>query len=308
MQYGKTDAAQVAQHNDNLLRAQTYANQASAEANMGRDFGMNAEAVQNAVAAARANGGWGRDQQINAVNRLFATGTGFDNQRQASESIARVAGRNEDLAAAIAGAGNGITDKVGRSDLKIGFGEFMNLYRDQVNNGGPLSDDRYSRATLQALRGNDAVSMARGKPRSMQNAMDALAVELRRATADAQQAPRTNPDGSAIVNDRGLNTQQVAREEVGRLTGMIQQYQNAGMYSSPVNIQAVDERVVQPNVQVINNVSQRTGAPVRQMVGRDQQGNPIYRRNNASDPNVSRGYQQQQPRSMYDPNDPNRQP
>jgi hypothetical protein len=312
MQYAKTDAAQVAQHNDRLLQAQTYANERSARQNMGRDFGINdPQQVESAIAAARANGGWGRDQQVNAVNRLFSTGTGFETQRQASETIARVAGRNEDLAAAIAGAGNGVTDKVGRSDLKIGFGEYMNLYRDQMqgNQGAPLENDRYSQATLQALRGNDAVSMSRGKPRAVANAMDALAVELRRATAESRQGPRTDQDtGAVILNAAGLNTQQAAREEVGRLTGMIQQYQNAGMYASPVNVQAVDERVVQPNAQLITNVTQRTGQVQNPVVGRDAQGNPVRRRNNAHDPNVSRGYQQQQPRSMYDPNDPNRQP
>jgi hypothetical protein len=308
MAYAKSDAAQVAQHNDDLLRAQTYANEATARRNMANDFGMSAQAVEAAVGAARANGGFGRDQQVNAVNRLFNTGTGWDNQRQASEAIARVAGGNRNLAAAMIGAGNGVTDKVGRSDLKIGFGEYLNLYDEQTQADAPLGDDRFARATMQAVLGNDAVSMARGKPRAMGNVMPVLAEALQRA----QQTAATPGDfrdnnGQIIYDDQGRTMQEQARAEMGRLTGVVEQYQNAGMYSSPVNITHVQEGAVAPTVNITQEVRQSAGEftptydpNTGQRTGRT----PNLNR----DPNVEAGYNQQHPRSMYDPNDPNRQP
>lgn len=305
MKYAKTDSAQVAQHNDLLLRAQTYANEASARRNMERDFGMRGPAIESAIAAARANGGFGRDQQINAVNRLFATGTGFDNQRQASEAIARVAGNNQDLAAAIAGAGNSATSGVGRYDLKIGFGEYMNLYNEQRAQGGRLSDDRLSQATLKAIEGNDAVAFARGKPTGMKNTMAVLATELRRNEINANAAPQVDVNGDVILNAEGMNTQQAARVELGRLTGMVQQFQNSGMYSSPVNIQSVENIAVRPNVNVIQTVQSQSGDTIT--VRDPATGNPVQVPNYNRDQFVERGYQEQQPRGSYDPNDPNRQ-
>jgi hypothetical protein len=307
MQYAKSDAAQVAQHNDDLLRAQTYHNEATARRNMGRDFGMNAEQVENAVANARANGGFGRDQQVNAARSLFMTGTGFDNQRQASETIARVAGGNRNMAAAIAGFGNGQTDKVGRSDMKIGFQEFMNLYDEQVGQeGAPLEDDRFARATMLAVQGNDAVSMARGKPRAMANVMPVLAEALERAQQTASDpTPHLDAQNQPILDAQGRTVQEAARAEMGRLTGILEQYQNAGMYASPVNIAHVDQ-AVQPTVNITQEVRQATGEFTIQ---RDPvTGQPTGRTPNIDrDQNVEAGYQQQRPRSMFDPNDPNRQ-
>jgi hypothetical protein len=332
MKYGETDQAKTAEENDLILQAQTYTNERSAREGLAADFGMvrqaqggggnynrtasgrivrvangtgqleeNTELIETAIAGARANGGFGRDQQVHAARRLFATGTGYENVLQVHQTVRRVAGDNRDMAAALLGYGNGETGKVNRLDLKQGYNEHMRLYDTMVQDGD-ITDDRLDQAMLEAIRGNDAVSMARGRPVVMENVMPAISRALFNAQAQARQAPQTNPDGTIMVNAQGRNTQQQAQFEVGQMNGIIEQYQTqASRYAAPSAVQQIDELTSQPTQAARDAAAQRIpmtnpqldaqGNPVR-----DANGNVVRVRNNRRDPNLAAGYGQQAPR------------
>lgn len=327
MAYAGTDAAKVAAENDPLLRAQTYATEAEARRSMISDYGMykkqaggnykydeatrqytkvadgtgdyaeDTKSLNTAIANAKANGGFGRDQQVNAARRLFSTGTGYDNLRQVHETVARVAGKNEDIASDILGFGNAETGNKGRLDLKAGYGKHMDLYRSIAEKGN-LSNAEVDDATLDAIKGNEVLAMLRGKPIAVKN----TAPVLRNALDRAQ---RTAADTSLGAAERDA-----ARTEAGRLAGIIEQYQQNGMYASPTNVQNTDELVVQPTINTRQNIQQQASRTVlrrdpnsgRMVQDLDAAGNAIP--NLGHDEDVERGYQQQKPRSMYDPNDP----
>jgi hypothetical protein len=302
--YGESDAAQVAQDNDYILRAQTYHNEATARRNMARDFNMSNQDVENSISAARANGGFGRNQQLYAAQQLFDTATGYDNLRQVHETAYRVAGENHDIAHAILYHGNAVTGKVGRLDLKQGFTEHMRLYEHMVHNNGQISDARLHQGYMEAIRGNDVVSMARGRPIVMENVMPALTEALVRARQTAEDpTPHLNPDNSVMVNDRGLSVQEAAREEAGQLAGIIQQYnQSASRYAAPHTLTQIDEHLMQPTVnvrqEIMQEVPRTTVVQTPPPVGSPPGTPPTLSRvpNLDHDANTARGYNQQAPR------------
>ncbi len=227
MNYADSDAAKVAKFSDALLRAQTYANASEALANMSTDFGMDEGSVQSAVAAAKANGGFGRNQQLNATAGLFATGTGYDDLRQAVEAIHRVAGNNEEMAMSLIGNGNATSGDVGRTDLKPSFGEYVRLY-NSIRQNGSVSDAEINQAYVEAIKQNDTNSLVRGKPKATSNLAPVLAQAL-------HEARQTANDPNAGFNDQGESLQELAKVEAGRLAGIAEQMQqNAGMYASGV--------------------------------------------------------------------------
>jgi hypothetical protein len=267
MQYSKSPQAQVAAHRDMLNRAQTYANAAEALASMGQDFGMNEEQVRLAVDDAKANGGFGRNQQINAVQRLFATGTGFNDLPQAVHSINRVAGKNSEMAMSLIGEGNAVSGGVGRLDLKIGFGTYAQLYSSLQTNGA-LSEQEVDDAYMQAIEGNDVNEVVRGKPKASQNLAPVAARRM-------QTLKNTANNPNAGFDDQGRDRQKLATEEMGRLTGIIEKY---------------------------NSTSNRWAAPVikgtvsNDMVGTTQAGrDEVKARIQSGSQEAARGYNQQRP-------------
>ncbi|MEK7153857.1 MAG: hypothetical protein AAB834_07950, partial [Patescibacteria group bacterium] len=270
MRYAKTEGGQVAGENEYILRAQTYTNEAEARANLVDDWDMyeknddgtykldeNGDRVaqmddmEHMISVAKANGGWSRDAQEHAGMRLFHTGTGYDNLRQAQETIQRVAGNNRELASAIAYEGNRVTAKpeVGRADLKIGHSEYVQLYDDAAANPeGKLSDARLAESTMKAIKGNDAFTMSHGRTMVMENVMPVLTVALESARATAN-----NPN--AGVDDQGRSLQDLAREESGRLTGIIEQYTTIGMQqATPTHIKHIQELTAQPTAELRRDV------------------------------------------------------
>jgi hypothetical protein len=258
MSYGKSDAAMVAAENDPLLRAQTYASESEARRHMIKDFDMysknadgsykldgsgnriaNTSDMESAISAAKANGGFGRDQQINAARRLFSTGTGYDNLRQVQETVSRVSGSNREMASDILGFGNSETGKVGRLDLKTGYGRQMKMY-DKLQAQGGLSDADLEEGYMDAIKGNEALQMLRGKPIGVKNVMPVLTKALE--TAQRQ----------AASGDTG------AQVEAGRLSGIIDQFQqSAQMYASAANTQTVNEMTVQPTINIRQDIQQQ---------------------------------------------------
>lgn len=302
-QYAKSDAAQVSRFNDALLRAQTYANAAEALAHMSTDFGMDENDVKRAVSAARANGGFGQMQQINAVNALFSTGTGYDNLRQAVESIHRVSGDNEEIAMGLIGSGNATSGDVGRADLRPSFGEYVRLY-NAMRERGEVTNDEIQDAYVQALKENDMFGpngIVRGKPKAVQN----LAPALAKAIKDTELVAN---DPSAGYNAAGESLQELAKVELGRLTGMADQMQQgAGMYASALiktstqqmhddtrDIRREVEAAAAPYQTVVNPVSEQL-EPVKMPDPTDPTGRRTMPQYKTPDSEIAFGYNEQRP-------------
>ncbi|HSD56184.1 MAG TPA: hypothetical protein VLA92_03460, partial [Candidatus Saccharimonadales bacterium] len=321
MAYAGTDRAKVASENDPLLRGQLFNNEAQHRAMMADmfdlqdsdTFGTVQQQIDNSVAAVKANGGYGKDQQQNAVRRLFSTGTGYDNIKQVHDAVRLVAGDNQDMAADILGFGNAESGNKGRLDLKAGFGKHMELYNSLKNNGS-LSEAELDSAVIEAAKGNDVLSVLRGKPVGVKNVTNAMNRQLARESNNAM-VVGTDPDGIA--------RQQAAQKEAGALAGMIEQYQQNGAYASPTNVKNVDEIVVQPTINIRNDIQQQASDVLLQRnpsTGRmepvmtnqlDAAGNPVIAPgatqpnqvpviNAGQNANVAQGYNQQRPRSMMD--------
>ncbi|HEX9153778.1 MAG TPA: hypothetical protein VF809_03080, partial [Candidatus Saccharimonadales bacterium] len=334
MKYGETDQAKVGIDNDLMLQAQTYADQAEAEENIAVDFGMMSRnesgtgnydrdengnyhrvadgtgaydvdnnTVKIAIGAARANGGWGRDQQLHATRALFATGTGYGTLKQVHQTVRRVVGNNEELAKAVLGYGNATAGPAQRLDLKQGFNEQVKLYRE-MRDTGDLTPERLDRAVMEAVKGVDAVSMAMGgRPMVMENVMPALARTIERQKIIANTPGVVYHENGAITDDQGRTAQQAAREEIGRLSGIVKQYeQNAARYASPMTMQQIDEHALQPTAAT---VATSAGASPREIYVRDPAtnlpvvdpvtGRPVTTTNPNYDPSTARGYNQQVP-------------
>ncbi|HEY5667689.1 MAG TPA: hypothetical protein VIR03_00830 [Candidatus Saccharimonadales bacterium] len=315
--YRNSDRFKAAMNNDPLLRAQTYRSEAEARARMIRDFDMyekNADGtyktdedgeriakiadVESAISAARANGGFGRDQQLAAVNQLFATGTGFDDARQAVEAIARVSGDNSEMAMGIIGEGNFVAGEVGRTDLRLTFGKYAELY-SKIAAGGTLTDDDISGAYLTAALESDSYTALHGKPKAAENIVPALRRELEKARMVAGSTSHSNDERAA------------ARELSGRIAGLIEQYEfNAGMYSSPVIREHVQTKGVAPTVETREDIQHEasdvalvrdpaSGQLVPQVVPAPTAANPRAVQtlpNTRRNADTQRGYNQTSPR------------
>jgi hypothetical protein len=322
--YGQTDQAKVAAENDPLLRGQTYANEAEQRQNMAKDWGLKdsklfgsvQDQIDNSVAAVKANGGYGRDQQINAARRLFSTGTGYDDLGQVHKTALRVSGGNDDIASDVLGFGNAETGNKGRLDLKVGYGKQMELYKTLKANGD-LTEEQLDDATMEAVNGNDVLSMLRGKPIGVKNVTGTMARTLARANNQATTAP--SAIGTPEQQAAAVQAQKDAKQKAGAIAGVIEQYQQNGAYASPTNVKNVDEIVVQPTINIRNTVQQAASETVLQRnptSGRMEE----VRVQHPTDPNrtdpipripdadVATGYNQQKPQGFYNPNDPRNRP
>lgn len=226
MRHAKSDQGQAGQHNDFMLRAQTYESEAQARAQMATDWGMSQDEVTQSIAAARANGGFGRNRQVYAAKRLAETGTGYANLQQVAETTARVSNGNEGIMADVAGNINSTTKAQGRFDLAPGYGNLVGLA--QAAHAGTATQAQYHQATVTASRGADPVTILRGKPAEVENFTNAL-----HAHAANQQAVINNVASS----DEEVNA---ARDELLMTMGQIDQLDQSKSYASAENQQHVN--------------------------------------------------------------------
>ncbi len=173
--FSKSALAQGIQHNDDGLAALTYGSAAEARANLTRSiadggFGFDEDRARNAVAAAQAAGGFGRNRQVWAASQLSRTGTGYENIEQVTKTIARVSHGNSGQAAALAGDINASTKQVARNDLAPGFGTLNTLAQAEMNRNTPNpSRDDYHIATRDAWNSGSIGTMVNNKGSSMAN-------------------------------------------------------------------------------------------------------------------------------------------
>ncbi len=223
--------------NDDALMAATYDNDAQARAALANRFGANdrsktdaerqeaRDRADTAVAAVQSSIGFGRPQALAAARQLVSTGTGYENLRDMSETLARASGGNATSAKSLAGFANSETKKVGRGDLAPSFGVLDSLVQAEGGySGAPRpTDAAYNEATVKASRGQDAVTLLRGKKTEMQNLTGSLTSHL-----------KTNV---ARSNDMSLHPDErkAAMSEVIQTAAQISQLDNNKTYASTEN-------------------------------------------------------------------------
>lgn len=232
MAHGQSDLSKATKDNDLMLRAQTYASERQARAQMAADWGMSDENVETAITAARANGGFSAARQNYATRALVATGTGYESQDQLHKTIARVAGNNRAMAADLFGEANAVTKQVNRNDLAQGFSEHMAMYDSVQSRGGYasvagtggdiLTAGEQVAAYTKAAKDIDPVTFMRNKPVGVTNMSGALNTSFRAAQAAGD------------------------TEEAAQLAGLIDKIEQSGGYASTTNIEIAGEGVVSP--------------------------------------------------------------
>lgn len=176
-EFAKSNEGQAVQHNDGALRAMTYGSAIEAKSKMAKDWGMSEADVDSAIAAAKANGGFGRNRQVWAAQQLSNTGTGYDNLEQVSQTIARASHGNADQIASLSGNINSGTKSAGRHDLAPGYAGLNDLSRQAAGlsstgagaGGAAMS---LGEAQEKAWGSGSLYQHANDKGKNIQNAID----------------------------------------------------------------------------------------------------------------------------------------
>lgn len=184
------------QENDDALHAATYENQAAAQAALSRRFRgqINSQSVSNfatenglteaearsrmerraderasqAAAAAGSSIGFGRSQAIAAARQLATTGTGYVDNDDQIETIARASGGDKGVAADIAGYNNFINKQKGRHDLAPGAGALIEASRDAIDKT-PRTQQKLDKLTEDSWNSGSLYQIANGKAGATKN-------------------------------------------------------------------------------------------------------------------------------------------
>lgn len=310
-QHAKTDAAAVAQHNDPLLQAMTYKSASEAKAKMGKDFGASEAEIKEAIAGVQANGGFSQGRALWAAKQLAATGTGYSNMEQMTQTIARVSGGNKGMASAMVGEMRSSSERAGRNDLKAGFGTMQALAHQAIDNGGSTAgmESQFTNATIEAARGIDNAQMMRSnKPVSVGNMTKALTEGLETYTRRA--------------NDMNLSAEQRdhAAAMVGEIQAKLENMQSNTLYGPEANTAAMYGGT---KLDVANHTTTTTVGPMQAaaptmeqvqtqvqrqvtVVGDDGRARRVDNPNYRDD--MGELYNQQRQQRSYNPNDPNNIP
>ncbi len=224
-EFAKSAAGQASQNNDGLLRAQTYANEIEARAGLTRDFRMNAADVDTAVAAAKANNGFGAVRQRYAAQQLGRSSTGYEDLTQVAQTIARVSA-NQSERHGLAGQINYDTKAANRHDLAPGVGQLSGLADAAAN--GNLTGAMLAEAATAAAGNFDAVTILRSSPQEVVNITQALTQRLGNQWAEANNAALPQAQRDA------------AMDQVLQTGAQISQLNAAKGYASPANQQTVN--------------------------------------------------------------------
>ncbi len=246
--------------------------------------GVSASEADRGIAAWQATGMGGRAAAIAAAQQLVSTGTGYKNLDHMSRTLGRAAGGNFSTASALAGFANAETKKVGRGDLAPGFGNLDSLVKSEVMHskvpdaGVKPTTAEYDANIVTASRGQDPVTLLRGKPKEMQNLANALEGHL------------GNQHAKSL--DMSLTEQErlQATDEMLRTAAQIEKFNQSKSYAS-------DE-----NQEIVNRLMSRTIDIRRGGEDGTLPGNVADRIQ--SDPTIKARWQQLNPRPR-NPNDPN---
>lgn len=278
-QHAKSDEAQAGQFNDLMLQMQTYSSEEEALQHAVADFGIyqrnaNGEIVRNAdgeavadmdavrtgIAAAKANGGFGRARQTYAAVQLANTGTGYANMEQVAQTMARVSHGNEQTVDSLAFQINKATKGAKRFDLTPGSGGLGRLALAELHaaqgTGTAPTDQDYHQASLTALRGVDMMSLSRNEVQGVQNFSQTIRTEMEQAQVQYDAAVR-NGSTSEI---------QEAENRLSEIVALARNVEDSGLYAPARNIAAYNEAVAEPDRiagSPLSNIRERTEQRLR---------------------------------------------
>jgi hypothetical protein len=232
-EYSQSAAAKSGQFKDHMLRAQTYLSESDARKNMASDFSdMSQQEVEAAITTAKANGGWGVSRQVFAAKQLAAVGTGYKNEKQFYETIARVAGGNSAIAEDLVGEMRGTSERAGRNDFKASYSSQTAILKEIMANKGKVNSAAevlMDEAGVEAARSADNTSLMRNKPQSVENLVNRMTRSLERKRA--------------IINDTSgaysVAQKQEASMQAGQIVAKLENMQSQGIYAPEVNIERI---------------------------------------------------------------------
>jgi hypothetical protein len=163
--------------------------------------------------------------RVAAATQLAATGTGYKDSGVMLESIAGAAHGDRALAGRMLGTMRSIATQSGRGDLgAAGYG-VMAGQLDNAIAGGNVDVDALN---LDALRGNDAVTVGRWRNEAVSN-------------IGATAAARINTLEAARREGKGTPEEMAANDmELGRLTGILNNlHTTSGMYAAPQRVESI---------------------------------------------------------------------
>ncbi len=245
--------------------------------------GVNATEADRSIAAWQATGLGGRAAAIAAAQQLVSTGTGYRDVGHMSRTLARASGGNLSTASALAGFANAETKKVGRGDLAPGFGNLQSLVHEELSPTQRPTSLAYDRATVQASRAQDPVTLLRGKTPEVRNLASSLGSHL-------TEQHRRSQDQTLSQTDRDNAT-----DEMLRTAAQIEQLNQSKSYASDDNQEVINE--LMNSTDLIRTGGLRPGAAgpsdptsVRGRIERD--------------PQIAQRWERLNPRAR-NPNDPN---
>jgi len=163
--------------------------------------------------------------RVAAATQLAATGTGYADSGVMLESIAGAAHGDRALAGRMLGTMRSVATQSGRGDLgAAGYG----VMAGQLDNAIAHRDVDVDALNLDALRGNDAVTVGRWRNEAVSN-------------IGATTAARINTLEAARRSGKGTSEEKAANEmELGRLTGILTNlHTTSGMYAAPQRVESI---------------------------------------------------------------------
>lgn len=170
--FGQSAEGAALSHNDDALAALTYDSASEAKLWLTRSrkdggHGMTDDQANAAIAAVKATGGFNQARAAWAAKQRAITGTGYEDLDDVARTIARVSHGNTGTLQSLSGDINAVTKQVGRNDLAPSAGKLIGLAQN-AQKGGVQSnftpnEPLVKKADIEALKGVDAVSMARMK-------------------------------------------------------------------------------------------------------------------------------------------------
>ena len=316
--FAKLESTAAGQFNDPMLQAQTYNSATEARANMARDFGVDADVVEQAIRDVQVSGGFGGARARYAAMQLAATGTGYANMAQELRTVARVTGGNESEIASMVGNMRSLSERAGRNDQKAGYNTMRKLTVAIAHNNNSTDGLEYQveDAQIEAARGTDNPTLWRNKTPSVTNMTAALTKGLDRYL-DWASNPNHIPDDVAQKAGGRAAAALAAKEMAAAIKDKIGNMRAAAEfgYGPELNVEASSNVALGQPVQL---PGQQITAPVvtpgqvrtnmeyiRSQIGNrpvDKSTPPNYNNVGAADPNVARvAHEQDFNRGGYDP-------
>jgi hypothetical protein len=150
-QIAQSEGFKANAEDDDFLWAATFNSAGEARAALSRRWGDAARA-SDAVAKVQAAGlKFGQPLAVAAAQQLVNTGTGYEDIRDMTQTLARVSNGNGNVATSLAGYANAAAKK-NRTDLTPGFGDLNGLVHRTMSGGaGAVSDAEYAQATIKGV-------------------------------------------------------------------------------------------------------------------------------------------------------------